>query len=123
VVAVPSPAQGAILNQNGSVNSSSNPASRGSEVVFFGTGEGMTTPAGVDGQIAATVYPKPVMPVSVMIGGRQAQVQYAGVAPGDVAGVLQINAVIPADCPTGNVPVGISVGSYSSPDNVTVAVQ
>jgi len=115
--------QGAILNQNGSVNSSMNPASRGSEVVFFGTGEGMTTPAGVDGRLAATVYPKPVMPVSVIIGGRQAQVQYAGTAPGDVAGVLQINAIIPSDCPTGNVPVGISVGSYSSPDNVTVAVQ
>ncbi len=45
--------QGAILNQNGSVNSSANPASRGSTVVFFGTGEGMTTPAGVDGSIAA----------------------------------------------------------------------
>ncbi len=63
------------------------------------------------------------MPVTVTIGGRQAQVQYAGTAPGDVAGVLQINAVIPIDCPTGNVPVGISVGIYASPDNVTVAVQ
>ena len=115
--------QGAILNQDGSVNSTANPAHRGSTVVLFGTGEGMTTPAGVDGRVATTVYPKPIMPVSVTIGGRAAQVQYAGTAPGDVAGVLQINAIIPTDCPLGNIPVGISVGGYAGPDNVTVSVQ
>jgi uncharacterized protein (TIGR03437 family) len=115
--------QGAILNQNGSVNSSTNPASRGSVIVLFGTGEGMTTPAGVDGKIAATTFPKPLMPVTVTIGGRPAQVQYAGTAPLDVAGVLQINATVPMDCPEGSVPIGISVGNYASPDNVTLSVQ
>lgn len=115
--------QGAILNQDASVNSANNPAGRGSTVVLYATGEGMTSPAGVDGRVAATVYPKPVLPVTVTIGGRPAVVQYAGAAPGDVAGVMQINAVIPADCPTGDVPVAISVGKYASPENVTVAVQ
>jgi uncharacterized protein (TIGR03437 family) len=115
--------QGAILNQNGSINSKSNPATRGSIVSLFGTGEGMTTPAGVDGRIAATTFPAPQLPVTVTIAGRNAQVQYFGAAPENVAGVIQINAYIPADCPSGNVPVAFAVGPYASPENVTVAVQ
>src|SRR5262249_22236512 len=62
--------QGAIQNQNGSINSMTNPAARGSTVSFFGTGEGSTTPAGVDGKVNATVFPTPLMPVTVTIGGR-----------------------------------------------------
>ncbi len=36
-----------------------NPATRLSIVQLFGTGEGATDPAGVDGQLALSVYPKP----------------------------------------------------------------
>ena len=77
--------QGAILNQNGSINSNTNPATRGSIVSLFGTGEGMTNPAGVDGRIAATTFPAPLLPVTVTIAGRNAQVQYFGAAPENVA--------------------------------------
>jgi uncharacterized protein (TIGR03437 family) len=115
--------QGAILNQNGSINSKSNPATRGSIVSLFGTGEGMTTPPGVDGKIAMTTFPAPQLPVTVTIAGRNAQLQYWGAAPENVAGVIQINAYIPPDCPSGNVPVAFAVGPYASPENVTVAVQ
>jgi uncharacterized protein (TIGR03437 family) len=115
--------QGAILNQNGTINSKTKPAARGSVVSLFGTGEGMTSPAGVDGRIATTVFPAPLLPVSVTIAGRNAQLQYFGAAPESVAGVIQINAYIPPDCPSGNVPVAFSVGPYASPENVTVAVQ
>ena len=41
---------GAILNQDLSLNSASNPAAQGAIVILFGTGEGQTTPSGVDGQ-------------------------------------------------------------------------
>ena len=52
--------QGAILNQDLSVNSSANPAAAGSIVVLYATGEGQTIPAGVDGLLAhGPVYPKP----------------------------------------------------------------
>jgi uncharacterized protein (TIGR03437 family) len=115
--------QGAIVNQDGSINSKSNPAARGSIVSLFGTGEGMTSPTGVDGRIAATTFPAPLLPVTVTIAGRNAQLQYFGASPENVAGVIQINAYIPSDCPSGNVPVAFAVGSYASPENVTVAVQ
>jgi uncharacterized protein (TIGR03437 family) len=115
--------QGAIQNENQSINSKTNPATRGSVVVLYGTGEGMTSPRGVDGRIATTTFPAPVLPGRVTIAGRDAHWNYFGAAPGNVAGVIQINAVIPDDCPAGNVPVSFSVGGYASPENVTVAVR
>ncbi len=118
---------GAILNQNGSVNTSANPAQKGSVVVIYATGEGATNPRGINGRITPldpNALARPLLPVSVLIGGRQAQVQYAGSAPGLVAGALQINAVVPADVASGAaVPVVVTVGSASSQANVTVAVQ
>ena len=105
--------QAAILNQDGSVNSSANPAAKGSVVVLFATGEGQTNPGGVDGKLASSQpLPAPVLPVTVLVGGPQgvgknAPVLYAGAAPTLVVGVLQINVVIPADAPSGNVPLSI----------------
>jgi uncharacterized protein (TIGR03437 family) len=115
--------QAAALNQDGSVNSVSNPAGAGSIVVFYGTGEGQTNPAGQDGVIATGVYPTPVQAVSVQIGGQTAQVLYAGAAPGEVAGLLQINARIPAGVTGNAVPVVVSVGNSSSRADVVIAVQ
>src|ERR1035437_3915849 len=43
--------QGAILNQNNSVNSTANPETAGNIIAIFGTGEGQTTPLGVDGAL------------------------------------------------------------------------
>jgi uncharacterized protein (TIGR03437 family) len=115
---------GAILNQDGSVNTAANPAGRGSIVVLFGTGEGQTEPGGEDGRIITDVLPRPRLPVSVTIGGQPAEVVYAGGAPGLVAGVLQVNARVPADLtPTGNVPVVLEVGSAASQPGVTLAVR
>jgi uncharacterized protein (TIGR03437 family) len=114
---------GAILNQDSTLNSASNPAAKGSIVVLFATGAGQTSPPGVDGLIASSVYPKSLVPVSVSIGGQAAQVEYAGAAPTLVAGVLQVNAHIPAGVASGDVPVVINVGSTSSQPGLTVAVQ
>ncbi len=44
----------AALNQDGSLNGSSNPAKLGSVIVLFATGEGQSSPAGVDGMIAGS---------------------------------------------------------------------
>lgn len=114
--------QGAILNQNSSINSLSNPADKGSAVVLFGTGEGTGDPDVADGNVNATVFPKPRQSVTVTIGGIPAQVLYAGAAPGFVAGVLQVNAVVPANAPSGNVPVVVTVGGIASQSGFTVAV-
>lgn len=113
---------GAILNEDSSVNTPSNAAAKGAIVVLFGTGEGQTDPPGVDGKPAADVLPKPTQTVSVRIGGQQAEVVYAGAAPG-FAGLLQINARIPAGVASGNVPVVVTAGSASSQPDLTVAVR
>jgi uncharacterized protein (TIGR03437 family) len=118
--------QGAILNQDGSVNSHTNPALPGSEVVLYATGAGLTMPAGVDGLVTSVSppYPTPVLPVSVTIDGLPAQVLYAGAAPGLVAGVLQINVVVPADAYGATYDqIVVTVGDYVSPSAVTMTVQ
>lgn len=116
--------QGAILNQDGSVNSQSNPASPGSVVVIYATGAGVTTPASTDGLLVSQPYPTPLLPVSVTIDGLPAQVTYAGAAPGLVAGVLQINAVVPANAQDATYnQVVVTVGDYVSPSAVTLTVQ
>ncbi|MBV9771094.1 MAG: PQQ-binding-like beta-propeller repeat protein [Bryobacterales bacterium] len=115
---------GAILNQDGSINSQSNPASPGSVVVLYATGGGLTTPASIDGRLTSSPYPSPSLPISVSIEGLPAQVVYAGAAPGMVAGMLQINVVVPAGVlqePYDQVIV--TIGDYVSPSAVTVAVQ
>jgi len=54
----------------GGANSSTNPAHKGTAVLLFATGEGVTTPVGVDGTIQTSlVIRQPVQPVSVQIAG------------------------------------------------------
>jgi len=115
--------QAAILNQNSTPNSASNPADKGSIVVLYATGEGQTNPPGVDGVVTGAVAPKPLFPVRVKIGGADADVLYYGAAPGLVSGVLQVNAVFPPGTPSGAVPVTISVGAVNSPAGTTLAVK
>lgn len=117
--------QAAALNQDGSVNSSSNPAAAGSVIVLYATGGGLMTPASQDGEITPlSPLPKLQLPVTVLIGNQPAIVQYAGAAPGLIAGVLQINAVIPANTTAGSsVPVSIQIGQPVSPAGVFIAVQ
>ena len=116
------------LNQDYSYNGPKNPAAKGSYVILYLTGEGLTSPTGVTGAVttvAATgpVTPQPVLPVKVLIGGQTAYVEFAGEAPGDVSGVLQINVQIPANAPSGDLPLSVSVGGFTTPSGVTVSVQ
>ncbi len=92
----------AALNQDGSVNSETNPAAPGSLVSLFGSGFGQVTPRPIEGSV--TGFPLPLLvarvtaAVRVMIrfpgGGidaRATEVTYAGPAPFLAAGVTQIN--------------------------------
>lgn len=116
--------QGAIVNSNdGTVNSAFNPAARGDWVGIYATGAGVTTPASVDGFVAAAPLPIPNAQVSITMGGLPCQLEYEGAAPGLVSGVLQINARVPVGLASGSaVPVQISIGSVTS-SLVTVAVE
>ncbi len=114
---------GAILNQDSTLNSPLNSADKGSIVSLFATGAGQTDPPGTDGQPRGAILPKPLLPVSVQIAGLDAQVLYAGAAPGLIAGMLQINCMIPQQTPSGfAIPVVITVGSATSQTSVTLSV-
>ena len=66
-------------------------------------------------------------PVTATIGGIPATVQYAGGAPGGVAGFMQVNLQIPSSAPTGGaVPLQINLGNPvtdSTQDGLTIAVK
>ena len=117
--------QAAAINLNQTVNGAANPAPIGSYISLYATGEGRTNPGGVDGQLAPLngSAPQPRLAVTAMIGGQPANVTYAGGAPGEVAGVMQVNVQIPSGVQPGNaVPVVLQVGTGGSQQGVTIAV-
>jgi uncharacterized protein (TIGR03437 family) len=124
--------QGAILNYSDSdgsytINSAKNAAARGSTIVVYATGMGTLVSPLADGVIANS---SDVVsdPVQVTIGGQPAVVSYAGAAGGSVAGLIQINTIVPPTISTGTavsltVTGGTAATARQSQANVTVAVQ
>ena len=117
--------QGAILNQDSSVNGPGNPERVGRALQIFLTGAGQTNPPGVDGKIIALTPPFPqiVAPVTVTIGGIEARTFFEGGAPGLIHGVGQINAFILDGVEPGDtVPLEVMIGDAVSQAGITVAV-
>jgi uncharacterized protein (TIGR03437 family) len=96
------------LNQNGTVNSISNPAAQGSIVTVFASGGGgLNLPDGEITSTLPTIYYLPggilLLPVSVVDNSNSGtgnvseslEVLYAGQAPGEIAGVIQVNFQLP----------------------------
>ena len=118
--------QAVIGNQDYSANSASNPAAIGSVITIYATGEGQTTPPGVDGLPANNFnnLPHPTAPVTVTIGGLPANVKYSGGAPTAVAGLFQVNVTVPTGViPGPSVPILLTVGGVASQTTVTMAVK
>lgn len=114
--------QAVALNADGTINSSTSPATAGTVITFFGTGEGWTNPTGEDGVVNDRIIREPVASVSITIGGKPAQLIYAGTAFGLVQGVLQVEALIPAGV-TGTAPVVLTVGGATSQTTATISVK
>ncbi|MGA3044268.1 MAG: hypothetical protein ABSF54_26125, partial [Bryobacteraceae bacterium] len=118
----------AALNQDGSINAPGNPAAAGSVVVIWATGAGLTYLAPPDGMILQTGGNPgaPILPVSIVCGVYaldSLEVLYAGSAPGDVAGVMQVNFRLPAS-PELPFAVQLQVGAMlSDPVGVYVTAQ
>ena len=117
----------AVLNQDQSYNTPNNPASKGSYIVLYMTGEGQTAPAGVTGRVTTVsatppLTSQPLLPVAVIIGGQPASVAFYGEAPGFISGVMQLNVQIPANVPAGDLPILVSVGDSNSQKGLTVSV-
>ena len=94
------------VNEHGTLNSVDDPAPRGSIISLFGTGQGA-------GGIEAMVT----------IGGIDAEVVYAGPAPGQT-GVFQINARTPSGfAPSGVVPVAVTIKGKSVQTGLTIVTR
>jgi len=92
---------------------------RGDTLLAFITGEGDVSPALATGATPflytpIPLLPQPMLPVTVTVGGAAAQIAFAGIPPG-LAGVTQINFVVPQDAPLGSNPVIVTVGGVASP--------
>lgn len=106
------PRQGAILNQDSSVNSASVRAKRGDVIQIFGTGQGPLQTAVDDGQAPATYALSSLTP-TVYIGDVQASVKFSGVV--GYPGFWQINAVVPDRAfITGQVPLVLVLNGVQS---------
>ncbi len=112
---------GAILNLDYTLNSASNPVAGGGVVVVFATGGGTVQGGAKDGAPASGVALQ-TLPVSATVGGMPATVGYAGLAPGLVDGVMQLNLKVPTGV-TGAQPLVVTVGTVSSQSGITVAVK
>jgi uncharacterized protein (TIGR03437 family) len=117
------------------LNSTTSPAHIGDTVSFYLTGEGNYNTTLLQGAVTTntgfiiplTLSPLPqISPTpTVQIGGVDASagVGYAGVVPGSIIGVLQINVVVPTGSSTGaSVPVVISIGGNSTQSGMTINV-
>lgn len=83
------------LNQDGTLNTASNPAPQGTIVTFFLTGQGPTDPYSPSGRQAPfEPLARVVSSYKAFIAGREANVQYLGLTPG-YAGLAQANVEIP----------------------------
>jgi uncharacterized protein (TIGR03437 family) len=108
-------------NNKFSYNSASTPANAGDYIEIFVTGAGQTSPAGVDGQPYAGPAPC-TQQASVTIGGVTGPPSYCGGVPGQIAGLTQLNVLVPANLPAGNTPISVTIGGVTAQSGVTVAV-
>ncbi|SRR5579883_345926 len=92
-----------------------NPAKAGENLVLYGTGVGTfdLPPATGAGASASPAAQTKVTP-TVTVGGASAQVLFSGLAPGYV-GLLQINITLPAQLPSGTLPMLIQYGTAAAP--------
>jgi uncharacterized protein (TIGR03437 family) len=92
------------------------PAQAGDVLVIYCAGLGVTNQSVADGAASPTNPPAQTQaPVTVTIGGRNANVAFAGLTP-TLVGLYQVNVTMPAGVTPGNaVPVMLTVAGQTSP--------
>lgn len=99
------------------------PAKAGDTIIILATGLGPVNPPLPSGANSTDVLRPNVTTPTVLIGGVSAQVAFSGLTP-QFVGVNQVNVVVPAGVtPGGTVPLQISVGGFTSSNQVTIAIQ
>lgn len=110
---------------NPSVVPGARPAHPGEIISLFGTGFGDTNPSLTAGQLASGIA-NLTNSITVTIGGvtlSSSDVLYAGLSPGSISGLYQINVRVPASTPAGDIPVTITIGGSQTQSGATIPVQ
>ncbi len=97
---------------------SASPARPGEIVLLYATGFGPTTPDLPSGQVITAPAPL-ANPVTVWIGGRLAEVQWAGIS---APGLWQLNVTVPVGLPDGDHAVVAEVGGVRTQGEVSITV-
>ncbi len=101
-------------NEDGTLNSPSNPAKAGHYVVAYLTGVGTVNPPVATGAAAPTSpFSYPPGPASVTLGSQSIQPTYLGLTPG-TAGVGQANVLIPTSFTSGVESFSATIGGMES---------
>ena len=96
----------AAVNADGTINDPTNPVKIGAFISLYATGTGQNASA-----------------ITVTVGSVPAAVDYGGLAPGQVPGLILVNLRIPAGVqPGGYVPVVLKAGDISTVTPVWIAV-
>ena len=115
-IAVYSTSRAVVINSDGSVNSGSDGAKVGDEVVAYLTGGGPVQAAGK--LVTGAPSPSGLSPVppsaspTVTVGGQQAKIDYIGLTPGSI-GLYQVNFVIP-QLSKGTYPLVLTISGQAS---------
>jgi uncharacterized protein (TIGR03437 family) len=117
-------ANGTLVSNGKIPGTTAAPAAPGETLVFYGVGFGPVTPSSVPvaGVIAQGQTSLATSPFQFLIGNSQAEVTYAGFAPGYV-GLYQFNVVVPQNTPSGDVPITINLGQETLPQVLYLSVQ
>jgi uncharacterized protein (TIGR03437 family) len=121
-VVIAAASQPAILNQDGTLNTSANPARAGSQLSVFLMGAGQYNGVSLpDGSLGPSRPPFPALQLGVSGGiagprssrvTEQVTILFAGQAPGLLAGISQINLRLPDDAPAGPGNLCLYVGGF-----------
>ena len=113
---------GSIQNANFQIVTPTRPVKAGGAIIIYGTGLGAVFPKVASGDPApASPLARTAEDVTVTIGGRSANVLFAGLTPGFTS-LYQVNAVVPAGVPAGETELVVSIAGQASPV-VTLAVE
>jgi uncharacterized protein (TIGR03437 family) len=111
----------AAINQDGTINGPSQPASVGSVLQVYATGLGAVDhPVATGDATPLLPFSRTLATVDASLGGQSAEVQFAGLAPG-FAGLYQVNVVVPQLAP-GDYALEIIAGGVTS-NAATVSIR
>lgn len=99
------------------------PVGPGDIVTLFVTGLGTTTPRLTDGAPSPLPLAKLDATVRVLVGGKEAEVLYAGPAPLLIAGLSQINFRVPANTTSGDAALLVLANGEPSQPGVTLRIR